>query len=165
MWERSACFYVTVRGNFQRFQYFNFATIFFEKGKPFSKNYDLFFVESTNIESSKKNGVLPVATLFFWRFNFGLRTSYEQLILCTNHPDVLILTFRKNNYSYFTSVLFEGAFSLWVSLFHRTLWATLSHFRFYSLCKQASMNGLSFLSKYFVVYLPYWNDYIINYHR
>ena len=56
---------MTISGNFQRFQYFNFATIFFEKGKPFSKNYDHFFVESTNIESSKKNGVLPVATLFF----------------------------------------------------------------------------------------------------
>ena len=42
-----------------------------------------------------KNGVLPVATLFFWKFCFSLRTSYKEFIWCTNDPNDHIHTFRK----------------------------------------------------------------------
>ena len=36
---RSACFYATISGNFERFQYFNFETKFLGKRKPVSKNW------------------------------------------------------------------------------------------------------------------------------
>ena len=42
-----------------------------------------------------KNGVLPVTTLFFWKFCFSLRTSYEELICCTKNPNAHICTFWK----------------------------------------------------------------------
>ena len=41
-------------------------------------------------ESITKNGVLPVTTLFFWKFCFSLRTSYKELISCTNDPNAHI---------------------------------------------------------------------------
>ena len=40
-----------------------------------------------------KKRVLPATALFFWKFCFSLRTSYKELILCTNDPNV---------YSYFS---------------------------------------------------------------
>ena len=40
-----------------------------------------------------KKGVLPVTTLFFWKFCFSLRTSYEELICYTNNPNDHICTF------------------------------------------------------------------------
>ena len=43
----------------------------------------------------RKNGVLPVTTLFFRKFCFSLRTSYKKLIWCANHPNVHIHTFRE----------------------------------------------------------------------
>ena len=45
-------------------------------------------------EPITKDGVLPVTTLFFWKFCFSLSTSYKD-VLMTNHPNVHILTFRK----------------------------------------------------------------------
>ena len=42
----------------------------------------------------KKNGVLPVTTLFFWKFCFSLRTSYKGMICCTNNSNAHICTFR-----------------------------------------------------------------------
>ena len=42
-----------------------------------------------------KNGVLPVTTSFFWKFCFSLRTSYKELIWCTNDPNAHIRTFCK----------------------------------------------------------------------
>ena len=42
-----------------------------------------------------KNGVLPVTTLFFWKFCFSLRTSYKELICCTNNPNTHICAFCK----------------------------------------------------------------------
>ena len=42
-----------------------------------------------------KNGVLPVTTLFFWKFSFSLRTAYKELTWCTN-LNVNIRTFRKH---------------------------------------------------------------------
>ena len=40
--EGSACFYVTIPGNFERFRYFNFKAIFFGKQKPFSETLAVF---------------------------------------------------------------------------------------------------------------------------
>ena len=49
--ERSACFYVIIGGNFERFQFFNFETNFLNNEKPFFKKLDYrFLVESTENE-------------------------------------------------------------------------------------------------------------------
>ena len=44
----------------------------------------------------KKNGVLPVTTLFFWKFCFSLRTSSKRLISFANNANAHIRTFCKN---------------------------------------------------------------------
>ena len=36
---------------------------------------------------------MPLTTLFFWRFNLSIRTSYKQLIQCINCPNIHIHTF------------------------------------------------------------------------
>ena len=41
--ERSACFYVTINENFERFQYFNFETDFLENENLFQKTGVPFF--------------------------------------------------------------------------------------------------------------------------
>ena len=43
----------------------------------------------------KKNGVLPVTTLFLWHFFFCLKISYDELILCTSNTNAYICTFCK----------------------------------------------------------------------
>ena len=107
---------------------FNFEKIFWKIQTLFRKLENRFLVESpkndnatftykiallegnvdiNRIRSTKwvyhKNGVLPVTTLFFWKFCFSLRTSYKELICCTNNPNE-------------HEVSFDGAFSLWLSL-------------------------------------------------
>ena len=57
-----------------------------------------------------KNGVLPATTLFFWKFCFSSRTSYKELICCTNNSMPVFILFVSSG------VLFDGAFSLCVSL-------------------------------------------------
>ena len=61
-------------------------------------------ISEANVKTNKmvtKNGpirkkeVLPVTTLFFWKFCFSLRTSYKELICCTNNPNAHICTFCK----------------------------------------------------------------------
>ena len=76
--ERSTCFYVTITGNFENFQYFNSE----KKIRPF-----------------KKNGVLPVTTLFLRKICFSLRALFKEFIWCTNHSHVHIYTFR-NHWSF-----------------------------------------------------------------
>ena len=41
--QRSACFYVTISGNFERFQYFNFEADFLENENLFHKTGEAFF--------------------------------------------------------------------------------------------------------------------------
>ena len=41
------------------------------------------------------NRVLPVTTLFFWKFGFSLTTSYKELLWCTKYPNAHIHTFCK----------------------------------------------------------------------
>ena len=113
-----------------------FQNRFSGKRKPLSvkKLEYRFLVESTNIENDHvhtklpnqkpilrqtewwdqngpitKNGVLS-GTTFFRKFCFSWRTSYKEMIWCTNYPNVHICTFCKR-WSFF-----EGAFFLWVSL-------------------------------------------------
>ena len=47
------------------------------------------------MDKSEKNEVSSVTTLFFRTFCFSLRTSYKELIWCTNYPNFHIHTFRK----------------------------------------------------------------------
>ena len=47
---------------------------------------------------------------FFWQFCFSLRTSYKELICCTNIPNADIFTFCKH------WCFIWRCFSLWVSL-------------------------------------------------
>ena len=94
--------------------------IFWQTKNFFKKLEYRFLVESTKIENASfsykttileaniktkkcwvqnrpttKNGVLPVTTLFFWKFCFSLRTFYKELIWCTNNPNAQIRTFCK----------------------------------------------------------------------
>ena len=41
--ERTACFYVAITGNFERFQYFNFKTYTLENENLFHKNWSTAF--------------------------------------------------------------------------------------------------------------------------
>ena len=51
--ERLACFYLTITGNFECFQYFNFQTNFLKNKNLFSKNWStVFLVESAKIENA-----------------------------------------------------------------------------------------------------------------
>ena len=111
---------MTVTGNFDRFQYFNCATSFLDNENLFQKKLEyLFYLKilrlkthqfHTKLSSEKpmlrqiewevqKSGVLPVATLFFWKFCFSLRTSYNELIWCKNQLNVHIHTFL-NHWSF-----------------------------------------------------------------
>ena len=120
---------MVVSRNFECFQYFNF-TNFLEDKNLFQKTVKpFFFFKVLRLKThhfhkklscqkpmlgqiewwiqngpTAKRGVLPVITIFFWNFFFSLRTSDKELISCTNYTNLN------------TGVLFEGAFSLWVSL-------------------------------------------------
>ena len=57
-----------------------------------------------------KNGILPVTNLFFWKFCFGLRPRINSWFdVPTTQMSIFILFVS-------AGVLFDGAFSLWVSL-------------------------------------------------
>ena len=66
LFERSACFYVTITGNFERFQYFNFEKNFlirenFKKKKKKMENR--FLVESTKVgKTTLPNSLADVKT-------------------------------------------------------------------------------------------------------
>ena len=101
----------------------------FWKSKNFLKKLDYhFLVESTNIESASfpmlrpiewweqngpitKNGVLLV-TAFFWKFCFNLRTSYKELIWCTNDPNAHAPTFCVGALEFYLAVLFLSEYPL-----------------------------------------------------
>ena len=123
-------FFVTIRRNFERFQYFNFETDFLENEKYFQKTGASLFswkhldwkriISIQNCQIKRmlrqiewwvqngpitKKGVLPVTTLLFSKFCFNLKTShYKELIWCTNDPKVYVHTFYKR-WSFFDSAL------------------------------------------------------------
>ena len=111
---------MTISGNFQRFQCFNVEADFLENENIFQKAGVPFFSWKhwlrthhfhTKLQYQKpilrqrewwvqngpitKIGVSPVTTLFFWKFCFRLRTSYEELIWCTNDLNAHIPSFCK----------------------------------------------------------------------
>ena len=112
-------FFVTIRGNFERFQYLNFETDFLENENIFQKTGVSLLtwehVDWKRIISIKncqikrmlrriewwvqngpitKKGVLPLTTLLFSKFCFSLKAShYKELIWCTNEPNVYIHSF------------------------------------------------------------------------
>ena len=50
--QRSTCFYVTITGDFERFQYFNFETNFLKNENLFQKIGQRFLAEVTEIENA-----------------------------------------------------------------------------------------------------------------
>ena len=62
-----------------------------------------------------KNGVLTVATLFFLKFCFSLRTSYKELICCANNPNVHVCTFCKR-WSFIWQCFFSGSILKYIFL-------------------------------------------------
>ena len=106
---------MTISGNFERFQYFNFETDFLENESLFQKTgiplrlktyhfhtklpYQKPMLRQTEwwVQNGPitKKGVLPVTTSYFWKSCFNLRTSYKELIWCSNYPNVHIRNFCK----------------------------------------------------------------------
>ena len=106
--------------SFKRFWYINFNSNFMESKSLFQKAGVLFFSWNhwdwkhiifiqnccqkpmlRQIECRLQNGtiirsaVLPITALFFWKICFSFSTSYNELIWCTNDPDVHIRIFRR----------------------------------------------------------------------
>ena len=69
-----------------------------------------------------KNEVLPVTTLFSWKFFFSLRTSYEKLIWCTNDLNAHIPSFCKR-WIFYLTVFFPCEYpsfnKAWTQVLHR----------------------------------------------
>ena len=98
--EIAACFFVTITGTFERFQYFNFEINFLKNTNPISKKWSTVFqlkvqrqktqhfhtkllseanARTNRMGSTTKRRVLPV-TLFYQIFCFSLRTSYKEFV-------------------------------------------------------------------------------------
>ena len=109
--ERLACFFVRITGKFQRFQYFNFETIFLKKkAKPFRKNWSTVFHLKVPrltrqhfhskrpcqkpISRQRKWGVQNIASNHCIYLKI-LRARYKELVCCTNQPNVHTHTFPK----------------------------------------------------------------------
>ena len=112
---------MTITEDFKRFQYFNSETDFLENENLFQRNWSIvFYLKAIILKTHhfhtklpyqkpmfrqikwwlqngpiKKKGVLPVITLFFWKFCSSLRAFYIELICCTNNPKTDIDTFWK----------------------------------------------------------------------
>ena len=82
LFERSTCFYVTISGNFERFQYFNFETLTFWKTNIFFKKLEYrFLVESTKIENA----------------SFPYKTAISEANVMTNRMVSPKWTYHKEN--------------------------------------------------------------------
>ena len=99
---------MTITGNFERFQYFNFEINFLKKLKVLRLTTKHFLTKLLcqkpmlrQIEWGvqnwpiTKNRVLPVTIFLFRKFCFSLETLYIELIWYTSHPNVHIRTFRR----------------------------------------------------------------------
>ena len=101
----------------KRFQYFNFETDFLENENHFQKTgvpLKALKLKTYHFHTKlpcqkpmlrqikwwlqngpiKENGALPVTTLFFENFA-SVRTSFKELIYCTNNPNTHVYTFCK----------------------------------------------------------------------
>ena len=92
MFERLACFYVTISESFKRFQYFNFKTNFLE-----NENLEFhFLVETTKIENT----------------SFSFKTALSEANVKTNRMVTTKWTYHKewsfaSNYFIFLENLFQ----------------------------------------------------------
>ena len=67
----------------------------------------------------KKNGVSPATTLYFWKICSSLRTSYKEMICCTNNPNAHISTFCER-----WSFIWRSFFPVSIlNLFDSNIWA------------------------------------------
>ena len=138
---------MTISESFKRFQYFHFEINFLESKNFFQKAGVPFLVESSKIENTsfpfktalseanvKTNRMATTKWTYhkersfasnyfiFWKFCFSLRTSYKELICCTNNPNAHICTFCKH-----WSFIWR-CFSLWASLMEIFLYCAGQHF-------------------------------------
>ena len=108
-----ACFYAAITWNFEPSEFFNSEASFLKNANPFQKTAGQFLVENAKIEigtwpyktplsdaNVKGNRMGSTKWTYhkeqnIWKFYFSLRTSYKELIWCTNHPNIHIHTFRK----------------------------------------------------------------------
>ena len=133
MFETSTCFYVTIIEILNIFNTWTLKRNLWKAQTLFKKLEYSFLVESTKIEKATfpYKTILSEATIKtnrmditkwtyhkerdfasnYFLFPKILRASKKELSCCTNHPNVL--TFILSEYAGF---LFEGTFSLWVSL-------------------------------------------------
>ena len=63
------------------------------------------------------SGVLPITTLFLWKFCFSLKTSNKELIWCTNYSNAHIHTFRKR-WSFIWGRFFPASILKFANLFN-----------------------------------------------
>ena len=113
-WLFSSCFYVKICGNLSVVNTLTLKQIFL-KTKTISKNWSTVFqLKALTLQTHHfrtklpyhkpmlrqiecwvqnrpitKNWVLPVITV--WKFCFNLRTSYKELIQCTNYPMPIVV--------------------------------------------------------------------------
>lgn len=133
------CLYVIITADIERFHYFNFEIRFLKKWNFFCKELEYWILvqkttigtgtfpkkpslSKANIRANSmgntewachKERSFVTNSLIFLKTLLILKTSYKQLIHCTNYPNIYILTFRM---FVNTWILFEGAFFLWVSI-------------------------------------------------
>ena len=123
--ERSACFYVAISEILNIFSTLTLKPVLW-KAKTFFKKLEYnFLAESTKIENvsfqykaaiSEANFEINIGEdkmdlsqrTEFWKFYSCLRTSYKELIRCTNNPNAHIRTVCRRG------ILFDCGFSLWV---------------------------------------------------
>ena len=111
----------------------------FSKTRKVFKKLELLLLWASLVQSNKiENVTCPSKTalleanakaveflhyFIFWKFHLSLRISYKELIWSNNYPNVHIHTFRKR------WSLFDGGFSLWVSLaYSRSMEQEMAYF-------------------------------------
>ena len=97
------------------------------------------WMESTKWTYHKERGFAS-NFFIFWRFCFSLRTSYKELIWCTNDPNVHTHTFRKRwSFSLWVSLRRFLAFDFLLGFCRSIIWIVLSPMFF---------NGVSFVQRF-----------------
>ena len=106
----SGIFYVTITGNFECFQYFNFETNFLKNENLFLKKtwesfccwkyYDWksnkLIQDSLSKWTCHKEHSFASIYFFFRKLCFSIRTCYEELIWSANYPNIHVHTLWKH---------------------------------------------------------------------
>ena len=73
--ERLACFYVTITGNFKRFQYFKLETIFLKNENFFSENWStLFYLKALKLKTHNFHTKLTCQDLKLRQMEWGVQS-------------------------------------------------------------------------------------------